>query len=135
MAAKRSKTKKKKRTSRSRTTTTTTKKKKARKKTKAKAKAKPRAKAKAKAKTAKRAAPKQDAKAAPPELEEALAEPIADVSGVFRISEAIIKAQRGVDENESLQFKDPSLVIEIQRHERTIKVKDEDIVAEEPEDD
>src|SRR6516165_5101107 len=122
MVAKRSK--KKKRTSRSRTTAT--KKKKTRKK---------RAKAKAKAKTAKRAAPQQAAPVGPPELEEALAEPIADVSGVFRVSEAIIKAQRGADEDESLQYKDPSLVIEIQRHERTIKVKDEDIVAEEPEDD
>jgi len=126
MAAKRSK-KKKKRTSRSRTSTT--KKKKARKKTK------PKTKLKAKAKTAKRAAPKKVAPAGPPELEEALAEPIADQSGVFRISETIIKSQRGLDEDESLQFKDPSLVIEIQRHERTIKVKDEDIVAEEPEDD
>ena len=134
MAAKRSK--KKKRTSRSRTTAT--KKKKTRKKTtkaKPRVKAKARAKAKAKAKTAKRAAPQQAAPVGPPELEEALAEPIADVSGVFRVSEAIIKAQRGADEDESLQYKDPSLVIEIQRHERTIKVKDEDIVAEEPEDD
>ena len=132
MVAKRSK--KKKRTSRSRTTAT--KKKKTRKKTtKAKPRVKAKARAKAKAKTAKRAAPQQAAPVGPPELEEALAEPIADVSGVFRVSEAIIKAQRGADEDESLQYKDPSLVIEIQRHERTIKVKDEDIVAEEPEDD
>jgi hypothetical protein len=115
MAAKR-----KKRTSKSRSRTTKTKKKKTRKKT---------------TRTVKRAAPKPAAQAGPPELEEALAEPLADVSGMYRVTEKIAHAQRGLDEDETKQFKDPSLVIEIQRHERTIQIKDEDIVHEEPEDD
>jgi hypothetical protein len=75
--------------------------------------------------------------AAPVELEEALAEPIADVSGVFRVSETLAHAQRGLDENDSLQFRDPSLVIEIERkrHETTQPISDEDIVSEEPDED
>jgi hypothetical protein len=72
----------------------------------------------------KRAQPKK-AKAAPApviahepsasDLEEAIAEPLADVSGVFRVSEQIAKAQRGSDEDDDKLFRDPSLVIEIEK--------------------
>ena len=112
MAAKRKKSKSKKKTS-SRKRATPRK----------RAKAAPRKRAKAKPRkrvVAKKAQPAPAPVVEPREpqasdLEEAIAEPLADVSGIFRVSEQIAHAQRGADEDEDKLFRDPSLVIEIEK--------------------
>ena len=65
--------------------------------------------------------------------------PVADVSGIYRVSEKIARAQRGLDEDEANQFGDPSLVVDLElkktlrgkvKHETTQPVREEDIVSE-----
>ena len=72
-------------------------------------------------------------------LEDAVDEPIADTSGMYRVAEKIQRAQRGVDEDEANQFGDPSLVVDLElkktlrgkiKHETTQPVREEDIVSE-----
>jgi hypothetical protein len=72
-------------------------------------------------------------------LEDAVSEPVADVSGMYRVAEKIQRAQRGADEDEVNQFRDPSLVVDLElkktlrgkvSHETTQPVREEDIVSE-----
>lgn len=103
-----------------------------------------------KAKTARKTKAKPRRKPKPPEkkstslfgdlgLEDAVSEPIADTSGMYRVAEKIQRAQRGRDEDEDNQFRDPSLVVDLElkktlrgkvSHETTQPVREEDIVSE-----
>ena len=97
-------------------------------------KKKPAVKAKPKAKTPPPPPPKKlpavtaraprgsSAKVAPPAfspgmLDEALDEPLADMSGAFRVRDQLVGQQRDTDEDQLKQFADPSLVMRAIRDE------------------
>ncbi len=54
----------------------------------------------------------------PPVLDEALAEPLFDASGVYQLSSKLVSAQRDRDEDDERLFRDPSVVIETQAARR-----------------
>jgi hypothetical protein len=51
---------------------------------------------------------------APPVINEVIEESLVDVSTILRIKDGVARSRRDIDEDESKQFADPSLVVEVQ---------------------